>query len=135
MKHIKIGREITEVINRLGLSKSEFGRRVGVQQQNVNRLLECHYMATNKLEDICEALDYNFFRLWVDDEPTTINAESSAVSVGSGSATLYNNTQAGAPGDTATELERLRSENEMLRRTVADKQMIIDLLINKKQST
>ena len=39
MKHIKIGREITEVINRLGLSKSEFGRRVGVQQQNVNILL------------------------------------------------------------------------------------------------
>ena len=81
MKHIKIGREITEVINRLGLSKSEFGRRVGVQQQNVNRLLECHYMATNKLEDICEALDYNFFRLWVDDEPTTIKAESSEVSL------------------------------------------------------
>lgn len=130
MKHIKIGREITEVINRLGLSKSEFGRRVGVQQQNVNRLLECHYMATNKLEDICEALDYNFFRLWVDDEPTTIKAESSAVSVGSGNATLYN-TQATALGDTATELEHLRSENEMLKRTVADKQMIIDLLINK----
>ena len=135
MKHIKIGREITEVINRLGLSKSEFGRRVGVQKQNVNRLLECHYMATNKLEDICEALDYNFFRLWVDDEPTTIKAESSAVSVGSGTATLYNNTQAGAVGETATELERLRSENEMLKRTVADKQMIIDLLINKKQLT
>lgn len=133
MKHIKIGREITEVINRLGLSKSEFGRRVGVQQQNVNRLLECHYMATNKLEDICEALDYNFFRLWVDDEPTTIKAESSAVSVGSGTATLYNNTQAGSLGDTATELERLRSENEMLKRTVADKQMIIELLINKNK--
>lgn len=131
MKHIKIGREITEVINRLGLSKSEFGRRVGVQQQNVNRLLECHYMATNKLEDICEALDYNFFRLWVDDEPTTIKAESSAVSTGSGSATLNYNSQPGTMVDNASELERLRAENEMLKRTVADKQMIIELLINK----
>ena len=85
----------------------------------MNRLLESRNIYTDKLVRVSEALDYNFFRLWVDDEPTTIKAESSAVSVGSGNATLYNNTQAGTVGDTATELEQLRSENEMLKRTVA----------------
>ena len=90
-------------------------------------------MATNKLEDICEALDYNFFRLWVDDEPTTIKTESSAVSTGSGSATLNYNTQPGTTVGNTSEVGRLRTENEMLKRTIADKQMIIELLINKNK--
>ena len=132
IKNIDIGREIEAQLNRLNINKSEFSRRVGMPSQNVNRLLESRNIYTDKLVRVSEALDYNFFRLWVDDGPKTIKAESSAVSVGSGNATLYN-TQAGATGDTATELERLRSENEMLKRTVADKQMIIDLLINKNK--
>lgn len=132
IKDIDIGREIEAQLNRLNINKSEFSRRVGMPSQNVNRLLESRNIYTDKLVRVSEALDYNFFRLWVDDEPTTIKAESSAVSVGSGNATLYN-TQACATGDTATELERLRSENEMLKRTIADKQMIIDLLINKNK--
>ena len=130
---IDIGREIEAQLNRLNINKSEFSRRVGMPSQNVNRLLESRNIYTDKLVRVSKALDYNFFRLWVDDEPTTIKAESSAVSVGSGNATLYNNTQATALGDTTNELERLRSENEMLKRTVADKQMIIDLLINKNK--
>lgn len=133
VKDVDIGREIETQINCLNINKSEFSRRVGIPSQHVNRLLESRNIYTDKLVRVSKALDYNFFRLWVDDEPTTIKAESSAVSVGSGNATLYNNTQAGAPGDTATELERLRSENEMLKRTVADKQMIIELLMNKNK--
>lgn len=133
MKKVNIGLEIEKIINYQGISRAEFGRRCDIAQPNVKRILERGCIDTDKLVRVSEALDYNFFRLWVDDEPTTIKAESSAVSVGSGTATLYNNTQAGAPNDTATELERLRSENEMLKRTVADKQMIIELLINKNK--
>ena len=127
MKKVNIGLEIEKMINYQGISRAEFGRRCDIAQPNVKRILERGCINTDKLVRVSEALDYNFFRLWVDDEPTTIKAESSAVSVGSGNATLYN-TQATALGDTATELEHLSSENEMLKRTVADKQMIIDLL-------
>lgn len=131
MKKVNIGLEIEKMINYQGISRAEFGRRCDIAQPNVKRILERGCINTDKLVRVSEALDYNFFRLWVDDEPTTIKAESSAVRVGSGNVTLYNNTQATALGDTTNELERLRSENEMLKRTVADKQMIIDLLINK----
>ena len=133
MKKVNIGLEIEKMINYQGISRAEFGRRCDIAQPNVKRILERGCINTDKLVRVSEALDYNFFRLWVDDEPTTIKAESSAVRVGSGNVTLYNNTQATALGDTTNELERLRSENEMLKRTVADKQMIIDLLINKNK--
>lgn len=133
IKDIDIGREIEAQLNRLNLNKSEFSRRVGMPSQNVNRLLESRNIYTDKLVRVSEALDYNFFRLWVDDEPTTIKAESSAVSTGSGSATLNYNSQPGTMVDNTSEVERLRTENEMLKRTIADKQMIIDLLINKNK--
>lgn len=131
IRDIDIGREIETQLNRLNINKSEFSRRLGMPSQNVNRLLESRNIYTDKLARVSEALDYNFFRLWVDDEPTTIKAESSAVSTGSGSATLNYNAQPGTTVDSATEVERLRSENEMLKRTIADKQMIIDLLMRK----
>jgi transcriptional regulator with XRE-family HTH domain len=66
MKKINIGSIIERRINKLGLSKSEFGRRIGVPQQHVNRILEKESIDTDKLITISEALGYNFFLEYLD---------------------------------------------------------------------
>ena len=64
IKTVHIGKAIDRRRNELGLSKSEFGRRIGVPQQHVNRILERDTMATSKLLKVSEALDFNFFALF-----------------------------------------------------------------------
>ena len=66
MKKINIGLVIEQRINKLGLSKSEFGRRIGIPQQHVNRILEKESIDTDKLITISEALGYNFFLEYLD---------------------------------------------------------------------
>ena len=39
IKHVHVGAEIEKRRVELGLSKSELGRRIGVPQQHVNRIL------------------------------------------------------------------------------------------------
>lgn len=64
IKAVHIGQAIDKRRNELRLSKSEFGRRIGVPQQHVNRILERDTMETNKLLKVSEALDFNFFALF-----------------------------------------------------------------------
>lgn len=64
IKHIHVGEAIEKRRNELGLSKSELGRKIGVSQQHVNRILERETMETKRLIKISEALDYNFFTLF-----------------------------------------------------------------------
>ena len=68
MKRINIGLAIEQKINDLGLSKSEFGRKIGIPQQNVNRILEKESIDTDKLITISEALGYNFFLEYLEDD-------------------------------------------------------------------
>lgn len=62
--HVHVGKAIEKRRNELGLSKSELGRRIGVPQQHVNRILERETMETNRLVKVSEALDFNFFTLF-----------------------------------------------------------------------
>lgn len=64
LNKVDIGAEIEARINQLGLSKSEFGRKIGIPQQNVNRILEKPNIDTEKLLQICNVLDFNFFTLF-----------------------------------------------------------------------
>ena len=64
VKDVHIGRAIEKRRIELGISKSEFGRRISVPQQHVNRILERDTMETNKLVKVCKALDFNFFALF-----------------------------------------------------------------------
>ncbi|NPD83036.1 helix-turn-helix transcriptional regulator [Prevotella sp. PINT] len=64
VKPVHIGHEIDRRRIELGLSKSEFGRQIGVPQQHVNRILERETMETNKLLKVCQVLDFNFFALF-----------------------------------------------------------------------
>lgn len=79
VKNVHIGHAIEKRRMELGLSKSELGRRIGVPQQHVNRILERDTMETKKLVKVCEVLDYNFFSLFC---PTLhhVSAQLAAVS-------------------------------------------------------
>ena len=64
IKNVHVGEAIDRRRNELGLSKSELGRRIGVPQQHINRILERETMETNRLFKVSEALDFNFFSLF-----------------------------------------------------------------------
>lgn len=64
LKDIHVGEAIEKRRKELHVSKCELGRRLGVRQQHVNRILERNTMETAKLFKVCEALDYNFFSLF-----------------------------------------------------------------------
>ena len=61
LKEVHVGHIIRDRIAELGMSKSEFGRLVGIPQQHVNRVLERETMETKKLVKVCQALDINIF--------------------------------------------------------------------------
>ena len=63
IKNVHVGEAIDRRRNELGLSKSELGRRIGVPQQHINRILERETMETNRLFKVSEALGFNFFSL------------------------------------------------------------------------
>lgn len=64
LKNIHVGEAIEKRRKELNMSKTEFGRRIGVQQQHVNRILTRETMETAKLVRVSEVLDYNFFSLF-----------------------------------------------------------------------
>lgn len=61
---VHIGHAIEEKLQELKLSKTQFGRRIGIPQQNVNRILEKESIDTAKLVLISNALNFNFFTLF-----------------------------------------------------------------------
>lgn len=101
IEKVNIGLAIEAKLNELELSKSEFGRRIGIPQQNVNRILEKSSIDTDKLIVISEALDYNFFL-----EYATTDDSNAIKSKG----TLNR-----SDVDVNEELIRLRAENDVLR--------------------
>jgi transcriptional regulator with XRE-family HTH domain len=92
LKVINIGLRIEQRLNELGMSKAEFGRLIGIQQQNVNRILSKTSIDTDKLIEISEALDYNFFG---DFGARDINAENGSIAAGDNSH-IHDNTTNGA---------------------------------------
>lgn len=63
--NVNIGLAIEQRVNELGISKSELARRLGIAQQNVNKLVfSKESLDTAKLVEISKALDYNFFELY-----------------------------------------------------------------------
>lgn len=64
VKDIIIGKCIEQRINELGMSKSEFAKKIGVLQPNVGRILESDNIKTDKLVEISNALGFNFFQLY-----------------------------------------------------------------------
>lgn len=85
LKEVHIGKAIKERLDELKMTKTEFGRLIGVPQQHVNRIFERETIETKKLLKICRALEFNFFALFCQ-FPTNISAYLSAVALGNGDA-------------------------------------------------
>ena len=80
LKDIHIGRAIKKRFDELELTKTEFGHRIGVPQQHINRIFERESIDTKRLARVCQALDFNFFSLF-GDCGTSVTAHLSAVSL------------------------------------------------------
>lgn len=136
IRHVHVGEAIDYRRRELKLTKTELGRRIGVTQQHVNRILERETMETSRLEKVCEALDFNFFSLYCTPKQQ-ITAYMSAVSDhGShseniiGSAFLADELEKekiSSEGQKTT-IDLLKGQVEQLKSQLNDKNEIIELL-------
>lgn len=149
LKEVHIGQAISEKFEKTKMNKSEFGRRIGVPQQHVNRLFERETIETGKLVKICKALDFNFFSLYCRLVPN-VTANLSAVALGDGEA-LNNVGDSGLLAQ-ITELKgqletahsqkelkdeliaTLRDQIEGLKSHLKDKDALIEILRNQNQN-
>lgn len=146
LNKIHIGQAIKKRFDELKISKSEFGRRIGVPQQHINRIFDRETIEVKRLMVICEALDFNFFSLFCE-LPKSISAYMAAVALEGGSATsIIGDAGVAAEMEIAKEkvkgLERerdlltdqvltLKSNIEQLKSQLEDKEKIIKLVDNK----
>lgn len=146
LKEVHIGKAIKERLDFLKMTKTEFGRLIGVPQQHVNRIFERETIETKKLVKICRALEFNFFSLFCQ-YPTNISAYLSAVAMGDGDATnnlgetaLLSQIEVmkvklekaeGTERDLRDQIGGLKDNVEQLKANLHDKDEIINLLKNK----
>lgn len=115
---VNIGLSIEQRLNELGMSKSEFGRKIGIPQQNVNRILDKPSIDTDKLALICEVLEYNFFKEYTDNFSSASSNSQSGVNNQINGDGAHNNIN----GDTNAVLqERIKSLEALL----AEKERLI----------
>ncbi len=115
-KDINIGLSIEQKLNELGINKSEFGRKIGVANQNVNRILEKKSIDTDKLIEISNALGYNFFLEFIDKGSNVVANGDGSVSVNGN-----NNNNVVAGGEIALLQERVKALEALL----AEKERLI----------
>ena len=123
---VHIGKAIDEQREKLKLSKSEFGRRIGVPQQHVNRILERDTMETKRLVKVCQELDFNFFSLFCPLPAQRISAYLSAISLAGdannliGDASLLAQLEKvkGELKEAQSDLEHEKRENQLLKEHV-----------------
>jgi transcriptional regulator with XRE-family HTH domain len=64
MVDLHIGELIEERLKEVGMTKSEFARRINRARQNINDILQRKSIDTDLLYDISIALSYNFFEIY-----------------------------------------------------------------------
>ena len=140
IKHINVGSAIEDRRKQLDITKTELGRRINVPQQHVNRILERETMETNKLVQVSEALEFNFFELFCPNKDERISAKNAAVAY-NGNVT---NTRVGdgvMDGSLAVaniqiaslqnERDTLKESNATLNNNLEDKERIIAMMQEK----
>lgn len=114
-EHVNIGLRIEQKLKELGMSKSEFGRKIGIPQQNVNRILSRGSIDTDKLVSISEALDFNFFDCF---RPASDSAPASVPSVPS------------VPSEQPSDVRLLNERVKSLEALLAEKERLIKVLLD-----
>lgn len=120
MNDVNIGAAIENRLRELRLSKSEFSRMIDMPQQNVHRILRSKYINTEKLVQISEVLNYNFFELYCD------NPSINAVASGDSSIAAVNSEV--QSDDSRLLMERVR----YLERILSEKERLIQFLLKEK---
>ncbi len=64
MVELHIGEIIEERLKEVGMTKSEFARRINRARQNINDILRRKSVDTDLLFEISKALSYNFFKVY-----------------------------------------------------------------------
>lgn len=144
IKDVHIGEAIKKRFDDLKMTKTEFGHKIGVPQQHINRIFEKESIDTKRLVKICHALDFNFFLLY-GNGTTNVSAHLSAVTF-SGNAT--NNLGDGAllielevakekvsnleesKIDLKDQIQTLKDTVEQMKTQLRDKDEIINLVRN-----
>lgn len=138
-KGINIGLCIEQKLNELGINKSEFGRRIGVANQNVNRILEKKSIDTDKLIEISNALGYNFFLEFIEDANNAVaNGDASVAVSGNSNTSVVNGALATGDGSVAVngnnnhtaKNELLEEKIRHLEDLVAEKERLIQVLMD-----
>lgn len=75
-----IGNKIKSVCNEVGMSYSEFARRVGMTPQNANALFKRERVSTVLLKKVNKVLNHDFFADLSDGETINNDAKKSSVS-------------------------------------------------------
>lgn len=129
IEKVNIGLIIEQRMNELDISKSELSRRIGIANQNVNRILERSNIDTDKLVTISEALDFNFFSCFcaVDESGATI-ADNGAVAVAGGATAHHITTNATTAGDVM-----LQQKVDALEALLAEKERLITVLLDTRK--
>lgn len=132
LRQVHIGREIKTRVEALEISKSEFGRRIGVAQQHINRIFEKETIDTGRLARISEALDFNFFELYCSPHGN-INAYLAAVALGGNAENTIGDAVLAAENKFLKEkIESLEEGRKQLKSQLEDKDAIIALLQGNK---
>ena len=116
LNEVHVGQAIAKRIKELEITRTEFGSRIGVQQQHVKRILERDTMETKKLVAVCRALEFNFFKLFCNNGSTNVSAYQSAVTMGSGNAQNY----IGGEAALLAELEKYKERTAHLEESKAE---------------
>ena len=136
IKHVHVGQAIDKRRNELGLSKSELGRKIGVPQQHINRILERETMETSRLIKVSEALDFNFFSLFCPKQHH-ISAHLAAVSLDGNANNLIGDAELENLRETIKllkeQIESLNSQILRLDSNLKDKDIIIELLKERRK--
>ena len=118
---VNIGLLIEQKMNELDINKSEMARRIGIANQNINRVLERSSIDTDKLVAISEALDFNFFDCFrTKEEQGTATADNGGVAV-AGNGTAHHFTTNSSVETDAVLQERIKSLEALL----AEKERLI----------
>ncbi len=120
-----IGLLIEQRLNEKRINKAQFADKIGIVKQNVNRLLSRESIDTDKLVDICEALDYNFFECFQTITESDATADNGGVAI-AGNATAHHFTT-NASADTAA----LNEQIKLLKEIIKEKERLISILLSK----
>lgn len=139
IERVNIGLAIEQKLNELGMSKSEFGRKIGIPQQNVNRILEKPNIDTEKLITVSEALGYNFFEDYVGEHNAVANGDGSVAVSGNNNTSVINGALATGDRSVAVNGNNHAATNELLEEKirhledlVAEKERLIQVLMERK---